>query len=225
MKRTKQFIQSDYPLDPAIFPPISETWKAETHGCGYCSLANCLVNLGFGVDPIIAAKKIFLDADGKLDRTYLVGNGIKYEGLIYALDRFINEDNFSLEYYRSVVDFDNPESNRMELINNLNNGYLAIIQIGPEEVPGQPLLGHYSVISDVSEDEKFYIIDSDANMAHTHMTTPISFDFILKSMYGKRHKLNFLFVRVKKKILVPGSMKGKIVMAEDFDAPLDDFEQ
>ena len=193
MKITKQYVQDDYPLNFGEFP---ETWRCETHGCGYTSLANCLYNLGFDVDPIATAKMIFLDKDGNFDATYLVGNGTRYEGIIYALDRYINEMKFPIEYYRMIVNFDHPEDQRKELEDNLKNGYLAIIQIGPEDIPGQAPRGHYSVISDVDDEGNFYIIDSDKNMAHTHMTTPFKYEFILKSLYGKRDKLNILFVRV-----------------------------
>ena len=194
MKQTKQYLHDDYPLD---FYDFSQIWGDVINGCGYTSLANCLYNLGFDVNPVSAAKKIFLDSQGDFDDTYLVGSGLRWEGIVYALDRYINEDKFPVEYYRMMIDFDNPENHRGEIENNLRNGYLAIIQIGPEDVPGQAKRGHYSVVSDVSEDGRFYIIDSDKNMARTHMKTPLSYEFLLEKMHGKRDKLNFFFVRRK----------------------------
>lgn len=56
------------------------------------SIANVLVNLGFQINPVHIAKKIFFDKNNHFDSTYIRKKGINNQGLIYCLDRLIKED-------------------------------------------------------------------------------------------------------------------------------------
>ena len=124
---------------------IDIDWSLEKYGCGPTSIANILVNFGFDITPIYTAKKILFDKNGDFDRTYLRNRGINDKGLIYCLDRLINEDKIKIDYKIVHIDFDNPNNQKEEVIEMIKSGYMAIIHVGPSEI--SPLSfskhGHY----------------------------------------------------------------------------------
>lgn len=189
-----RFRQSDYHLDE-IDELENVNWCLEKYGCGPTSVANVLVNLGFKVDPIHVTKKILFDRDGKFDSTYLRKNGIAKEGIIYCLDRLIDEDDFDIKYEIVKINFDNPCEQKEHIIRLFEQGYIAIIHVGPSK--DSPLTfsknGHYLVISDVDENGLFYVINSN-RIGDNQIGKPFDYDEIIKNIYGRKDSFNFLFV-------------------------------
>lgn len=173
-------------------------WSLEKYGCGPTSIANILVNMGFKVDPVYIAKKILFDDKGNFDNTYLRDKGINYKGLIYCLERLINEEKFNINYKIVKIDFDNPNNQRNEIVELIKQGYMAIIHVGPSE--NSPLTfsknGHYLVISDIDKEQKFYIINSN-EIGDEQIDKVFDYDVIIKNMYGRQNSFNFLFVKNK----------------------------
>ena len=171
-------------------------WSLEKYGCGPTSIANILRNYGFEVDPIDIAKKILFDKNGDFDKTYLRNRGINDKGLIYCIERLINEDKFNISYEIVKIDFLNVNSQKEKIIDLVKQGNMAIIHVGPSEV--SPLTfsknGHYLVISDIDENNNFYVINSN-KIGDNQLGIPFDYDTIIKNMLGRKDSFNFLFIK------------------------------
>lgn len=190
-----RFKQIDYHLDD-LDKLENVDWCIEKYGCGPTSIANILVNLGFNINPVYITKKILFDKDGKFDDTYLRNKGINDKGLLYCLDRLIEEDGYNIEYKVVKVNFNNPNEQKKQIIQLLKQGYMAIIHVGPSE--NSPLTfsknGHYLVISDIDENNDFYVINSN-KIGDEQIGKAFEYDEIIKNMYGRKNSFNFLFIR------------------------------
>ena len=171
-------------------------WSLEKYGCGPTSVANVLKNYGFDVNPIDMAKKILFDSDGNFDTTYLRNKGINDKGLIYCLERLIKEDKFNISYDIVKIDFSNPNNQKQKVIDLMKQGNMAIIHVGPSEM--SPLTfsknGHYLVISDIDNDNNFYVINSN-EIGDTQLGVPFDYDTIIKNITGRKDSFNFLFIK------------------------------
>ncbi len=171
-------------------------WSLEKYGCGPTSIANILRNYGFEVDPIDIAKKILFDKNGNFDKTYLRNRGINDKGLIYCIERLIKEDKFNISYEIVKIDFLNINSQKEKIIDLVKQGNMAIIHVGPSAE--SPLTfsknGHYLVISDIDEDNNFYVINSN-KIGDNQLGIPFDYDTIIKNMLGRKDSFNFLFIK------------------------------
>lgn len=171
-------------------------WSLEKYGCGPTSIANILVNYGYNINPIDVAKKILFDKNNNFDKTYLRNRGINDKGLVYCLDRLINEENLKINYEIVKIDFSNPEIQKNKIIELIRNGNMAIIHVGPSE--HSPLTfsnnGHYLVISDVDKDNNLYVINSN-KIGDSQLGIPFDYDIIIKNMIGRKDSFNFLFIK------------------------------
>ncbi len=171
-------------------------WNLERFGCGPTSIANILVNYGYDVTPVDIAKKILFNRIGQFDDTFLKNRGINNKGLIYCLDRLIQEDKINIDYEIVKIDFFNPNSKKEKIINLVKKGNMAIIHVGPSEI--SPLTfsknGHYLVISDIDEKNNFYVINSN-KIGDNQLGVPFSYDTIIKNMIGRKDSFNFLFIK------------------------------
>ena len=109
-------------------------WSLEKYGCGPTSIANILKNYGFEINPIDIVRKILFGKDGNFDTTYLRNKGINYKGLIYCLDRLIEEDKLNISYEVVKIDFCNPNNQKQKIIDLIKQGNMAIIHVGPSEI-------------------------------------------------------------------------------------------
>lgn len=195
MKKDRiRFRQNDYHLSEIDkFENIN--WCIEKYGCGPTSIANILVNLGFDIDPIYATKKILFDKNENFDDTYLRNKGINEKGLLYCLDRLIKEDNYNITYEVVKINFDNPIEQKNKIMQLFDQGYMAIIHVGPSEK--SPLTfsknGHYLVISDIDDNDNFYVINSN-KIGDEQVGKPFKYDEIIKNIYGRKDSFNFLFI-------------------------------
>ena len=171
-------------------------WSLERFGCGPTSIANILVNYGYDVTPVDIAKKILFNRKGQFDATFLRNRGINYKGLIYCLDRLIKEDKINIDYEIVKIDFSNPNSKKEKIIDLIKKGNMAIIHVGPSEI--SPLTfsknGHYLVISDIDENNNFYVINSN-KLGDEQSEIPFEYDTIIKNMVGRKDSFNFLFIK------------------------------
>lgn len=171
-------------------------WSLEKYGCGPTSIANILKNYGFEVNPVDIAKKILFDKNGNFDTTYLRNRGINDKGLIYCLERLIKEDKFYISYEVVKIDFTNPNNQKQTIIDLVKQGNMAIIHVGPSEV--SPLTfsknGHYLVISDIDENDNFYVINSN-KIGDNQLGIPFDYDTIIRNMIGRKDSFNFLFIK------------------------------
>ncbi len=142
------------------------------------------------------AKKILFDEQGKFDEKFLRNRGINDKGLIYCLDRLIQEDKMNIDYEIVKIDFSNPNNQKEKIIDLVKKGNMAIIHVGPSEI--SPLTfsknGHYLVISDIDENNNFYVINSN-KIGDTQLGVPFEYDTIIKNMTGRKDSFNFLFIK------------------------------
>ncbi len=171
-------------------------WSLEKYGCGPTSIANILKNYGFEINPIDIVRKILFGKDGNFDTTYLRNKGINYKGLIYCLDRLIEEDKLNISYEVVKIDFCNPNNQKQKIIDLIKQGNMAIIHVGPSEI--SPLTfsknGHYLVISDIDKNNNFYVINSN-KIGDSQLGMPFDYDTIIKNMIGRKDSFNFLFIK------------------------------
>lgn len=190
-----RYKQRDFHLDE-IDKFTDLDWSLERFGCGPTSIANILANYGYDVTPVNMAKKILFDEQGKFDEKFLRNRGINDKGLIYCLDRLIQEDKMNIDYEIVKIDFSNPNNQKEKIIDLVNKGNMAIIHVGPSEI--SPLTfsknGHYLVISDIDENNNFYVINSN-KIGDTQLGVPFEYDTIIKNMTGRKDSFNFLFIK------------------------------
>lgn len=190
-----RYKQRDFHLDE-IDKFTDLDWSLERFGCGPTSIANILVNYGYDVTPVNMAKKILFDEQGKFDEKFLRNRGINDKGLIYCLDRLIQEDKMNIDYEIVKIDFSNPNNQKEKIIDLVKKGNMAIIHVGPSEI--SPLTfsknGHYLVISDIDENNNFYVINSN-KIGDTQLGVPFEYDTIIKNMTGRKDSFNFLFIK------------------------------
>lgn len=194
-KNRIRFKQRDFHLDE-LDEIDNLDWCIEKYGCGPTSIANILVNMGFDIDPIYTTKKILFDKEGNFVDKYLRNRGIKDKGLPYCLDRLIKEDGYNIKYEIVKINFNNPNEQKNKIIELIKQGYMAIIHVGPTE--DSPLTfsknGHYLVISDIDENNEFYVINSN-KIGDEQVGKVFDYDTIIKNMYGRKDSFNFLFIR------------------------------
>lgn len=122
--------------------------------------------------------------------------GINYKGLIYCLDRLIEEDKLNISYEVVKIDFCNPNNQKQKIIDLIKQGNMAIIHVGPSEI--SPLTfsknGHYLVISDIDKNNNFYVINSN-KIGDSQLGMPFDYDTIIKNMIGRKDSFNFLFIK------------------------------
>lgn len=190
-----RYKQRDFHLDE-IDKFTDLDWSLERFGCGPTSIANILANYGYDVTPVNMAKKILFDEQGKFDEKFLRNRGINDKGLIYCLDRLIQEDKMNIDYEIVKIDFLNPNNQKEKIIDLVKKGNMAIIHVGPSEI--SPLTfsknGHYLVISDIDENNNFYVINSN-KIGDTQLGVPFEYDTIIKKMTGRKDSFNFLFIK------------------------------
>lgn len=190
-----RYKQRDFHLDE-IDKFTDLDWSLERFGCGPTSIANILANYGYDVTPVNMAKKILFDEQGKFDEKFLRNRGINDKGLIYCLDRLIQEDKMNIDYEIVKIDFSNPNNQKGKIIDLVKKGNMAIIHVGPSEI--SPLTfsknGHYLVISDIDENNNFYVINSN-KIGDTQLGVTFEYDTIIKNMTGRKDSFNFLFIK------------------------------
>lgn len=190
-----RYKQRDFHLDE-IDKFTDLDWSLERFGCEPTSIANILANYGYDVTPVNMAKKILFDEQGKFDEKFLRNRGINDKGLIYCLDRLIQEDKMNIDYEIVKIDFSNPNNQKEKIIDLVKKGNMAIIHVGPSEI--SPLTfsknGHYLVISDIDENNNFYVINSN-KIGDTQLGVPFEYDTIIKNMTGRKDSFNFLFIK------------------------------
>ena len=195
MNKTRiRYKQRDFHLNE--LDNMNLDWSLEKYGCGPTSIANILVNYGFNINPVDVAKKILFDENGNFNKTYLRNKGINDKGLTYCLDRLINENKINISYEIVKIDFSNPNNQKNKIIGFLKDGNMAIIHVGPSEY--SPLTfsknGHYLVVSDIDENDDFYVINSN-EIGDNQLGIPFDYETIIKNMLGRKDSFNFLFIK------------------------------
>lgn len=192
-----RYRQLDYTMDE--YKEELGDWDIPHRGCGPTSIAIILANYGIKKDPIELVKKIIVNKKGEFDNTYLRPKGINYEGLIYCLERLINEDKINIEYEIVKINFENPEEQKEKIIDNIKNGNMAIIHVGPREgyIEYEGTFsrsGHYLVVSDVDENNNFYVINPNKK-GDEQIGIPFSYNTLIREMGGRKKSFNFLFIK------------------------------
>ncbi len=186
-----RFRQLDFNIDE--FQEELGEWSIAKKGCGPTSVAIILANYGYKVTPVDIARIILTDENGKFTNRYISKGGICNDGILYALNKM------KLQYERIKIDFNNPTSQKSRIFENLRKGNMAIIQVGPEEGDKNfqgtfSKNGHYLVVSDIDQEGNLYVINPNA-VGDKQIAVPFTYDDIVREMYGRRDRINFLFVR------------------------------
>lgn len=172
--------------------PIEETnWKISEHGCGPTSIATILASLGYDETPITISKIMLFNEYGFLSEGYY--NGVKGESMIYCLNKLINEYNMDIEYEIVKINYDHPEFMKDKVVSMIENGYMAIINVGPHPNIFSNV-GHYITITSLDKrNNEFYISNPD-HEGDTQIDVTFSYEKLVKDIY----KDNFDFLMIRK---------------------------
>lgn len=186
-----RFRQLDFKLDE--FQDELGEWSIAKKGCGPTSVAIVLANYGYKVTPVDIARIILTDENGKFTNRYISKGGICNDGILYALNKM------KVQYEMIKIDFSNPTSQKSKIFENLRKGNMAIIQVGPEEGDKNfqgtfSKNGHYLVVSDIDKKENLYVINPNA-VGDKQIAVPFTYSDIVREMYGRKDRINFLFVK------------------------------
>lgn len=186
-----RFRQLDFKLDE--FQEELGEWSIAKKGCGPTSVAIVLANYGYKVTPVDIARIILTDENGKFTNRYISKGGICNDGILYALNKM------NIQYEIIKIDFNNPTSQKNKIFENLRKGNMAIIQVGPEEGDKNfqgtfSKNGHYLVVSDIDKKENLYVINPNA-VGDNQIAVPFTYTDIVREMYGRRDRINFLFIK------------------------------
>lgn len=193
-QQTIRYRQYDQHFDKLDQLPI--TWSLEKYGCGPTSIANILSNYGYNYSPQDIANRILFDKSNNFDVTYLRKKGIAPQGLIYCLDRLIQEDRIPISYEIVKINFSRPSLQKPHIDNLLRAGHMAIIHVGPSNNGPQTfsLYGHYLVISSIDNNTSYHVINSN-HIGDSQVNTTFSYDTILQNILGRKNSFNFLFIK------------------------------
>lgn len=198
-KNRIRYRQLDFTMDE--YKEELGEWDIPYRGCGPTSIAIILTNYGIKKEPVELVKKIIVDKEGSFDNTYLKPTGIKHEGLIYCLNRLIDEDELNIEYEIVKIDFNSPEEQKQKIIENIKSGSMAIIHVGPKDGYNEfegtfSKNGHYLVVSDVDENDNFYVLNPN-KIGDNQIGIPFTYNTLIREMYGRKESFNFLFIKKK----------------------------
>ena len=186
-KYTVRFKQYEYN------EPIEHTnWKISKNGCGPTALATILASFGYNENPITIAKELLFNEYGFLSNGYYEGiNGVS---MIYCLNKLVKKYNYEIEYEIVKINYNHLELMKEKVIYMIQNGFMAIVNVGPN-----PNIfareGHYIVITSLnSENDEFYISNSYPE-GDSQIDITFSYEQIVKEIY----KDNFDFLMIRKK--------------------------
>lgn len=173
--------------------PLEETnWKISNNGCGPTAIAMILASLGYNETPITISKIMLFNEYGFLSDGYY--NGINGVSMIYCLNKLITQYNIAIEYEIVKINYEKTELSKDKIIDMIENGYMAIVNVGPN----YNLFandGHYIVITSVNkENNQFYVCNSNKR-GDTQIDITFSYEQIVKEIY----KDNFDFLMIRKK--------------------------
>lgn len=162
------------------------------NGCAPTSIATILASFGYNENPISISKKMLFNEYGFLSEGYY--NGITGVSLIYCLNKLINEYHFDIEYDIIKINYDKPELMKNKIINMVQNGYMAIVNVGPN-----PNMfaneGHYIVLTSLNKEKQEFYICNSYREGDSQIDITFSYEQIVKEIY----KDNFDFLMIRKK--------------------------
>lgn len=173
--------------------PIEDTnFLISKNGCAPTCIATVLASLGYNENPISISKKMLFNEHGFLSDGYY--NGINGVSIIYCLNKLINYYNFDIEYDIVKVNYDKPEFMKNKIINMVQNGYMAIVNVGPN-----PNMfaneGHYIVLTSLNKEKQEFYICNSYREGDSQIDITFSYEQIVKEIY----KDNFDFLMIKKR--------------------------
>lgn len=174
--------------------PIEQTeWLISEHGCGPTAIATILASFGYNETPITVAQKMLFNEFGFLSNGYYDGvNGVS---MIYCLNELINHYNFKIEYEIVKINYDNPEHMKDKVLSMIKDGYMAIVNVGPNENAFSKV-GHYIVITSLNRSNNEFYISNPYIEGDTQTDITFSYEQIVKDIY----KDTFDFLMIRKKI-------------------------
>lgn len=173
--------------------PIENTnWKISKNGCGPTTIATILASLGYDETPISISKIMLFNEFGFLSNGYY--DGITGVSLIYCLNKLMNQYKLDIEYEIVKINYENPEFMEEKVINMIQSGYMAIVNVGPTSNTFANV-SHYIVITSVNKDNNEFYISNSCREGDNQVDITFSYEHIVKEMY----KDNFDFLMIRKK--------------------------
>ena len=169
----------------------SSNFLISRNGCGPTCIAIILASLGYDEDPISISKKMLFNEFGFLSDGYYSGiNGVS---MIYCLNKLITDYKLDIEYEIVKINYNKPELMKNKIINMIQNGYMAIVNVGP----GPNIFsneGHYVVITSINKDNQEFYVANPWYDGDYQIDSTFSYENIVKDIY----KDNFDFLMIKK---------------------------
>ncbi len=168
-------------------------WSIKENGCGPTSLATILASFGYHEDPVSISKRMLYNEFGFLSNNY--HDGINGMSIIYCLNQLI-EEGMDIEYKIIKINYDHPEWMKQKVIDMIKDGYMAIVNVGPQENMFSQR-GHYITVTSVNrKNSEFYVANS-CNDGDKQIDVTFTYEQITKDIY----KDNFDFLMIRKKLI------------------------
>ena len=205
-KRYKQYMYSDIPGQDGI-----PNYELYDYGCGPSSMATILSSIGYDYDPIDVAKLMLLDEDGNSLDFYTNKEknrlGMTTLGFIYLLQELVRTQKADIKYQLVKCSFEKPELKKNEIIDMIQNDYMALILVGPKGRINHPRTfskyGHYIAVTSVHNDNGEFYIANPNEIGDHQIDTTYSYDILISNMYT--NTFDFLMVKnesiIKRKTL------------------------
>lgn len=168
-------------------------WSIEKNGCGPTSLATILASFGYHEDPISISKRMLYNEFGFLSSNY--HEGVNGMSIIYCLNKLI-EEGMDIEYKIVKINYDHPEWMKQKVIDMIKNGYMAIVNVGPNKnIFSQG--GHYITVTSVNNNNQEFYVANSCNDGDKQIDITFSYEQIVKDIY----KDNFDFLMIRKRLI------------------------
>ena len=183
--RYKQYMYSDILGKDGI-----PNYELCNYGCGPTSLATILSSEGYDYDPIEVAKLMYLDEFGNTLDFYTNRRngrrGATFLGFLYVLQE-LARSNVDIEYQLVKCSYEHPELKRYEITSMIQDGYMALILVGPNGRIEHPRTfsnyGHYIAVTSIHNETLEFYVANPNRTGDNQIDTTFSNDVLTSNMY------------------------------------------
>lgn len=121
--------------------------------------------------------------------------GVNGMSIIYCLNKLI-EEGMDIKYKIVKINYDHLEWMKQKVIDMIKNGYMAIVNVGPNKnifFQG----GHYITVTSVNNNNQEFYVANSCNDGDKQIDITFSYEQIVKDIY----KDNFDFLMIRKRLI------------------------
>ena len=165
-------------------------WEIYDYGCGVCSLATIISSLGYDFDPIEIAKIVLMD-DFENPLNFFTNKkkgrlGLTTISFVYALQNLVRKYGLDIDYELIKYSDEMPELTKEQITNMIQNGYMAMILVGPKESGDSPCTfskyRHYIAITSVNVNNKEFYVSNPNTTGDSQIDTTYPYEELVANI-------------------------------------------